>query len=93
MSRELLIGPFTAGEIPEDQFVKFQPADTDYADHSVTAGSEKNGIPGKTGSGTTVALGATIQWADPAFRGCSTSVLRYSPCTSRSWRVTRSTGK
>ena len=62
--RQLLTGPFTDGEIPDDLFVKFTVADRDYSAYVLSYSAERGGTPGRTGSGDTVALSANVGWAD-----------------------------
>ncbi|RLE18824.1 MAG: hypothetical protein DRJ50_12760 [Actinobacteria bacterium] len=62
--RQLLLGPFTNGEIPEDQTIAFAPVDKDYTGYVLSFATEKGGTPGNTGDGTDVTLTGTIEWLD-----------------------------
>ncbi len=62
--RQLLTGPFTDGEIPDDLFVKFEVADRDYSAYVLSYSAERGGTPGVTGSGTPFTLAAATGWAD-----------------------------
>ena len=62
--RQLLTGPFTDGEIPDDLFVSFVVGGKDHAGYVLSYSAEKGGTPGVTGSGTAVVLSAITGWND-----------------------------